>query len=135
MIRQDFFKGGFPVCAVVPVICVDENFQVLVAYNKFDWVKILQQNNIQACHGIWPGKKVSDCFILDPKAYAQMLLPPEDHKEIDSASNITVYVNRATEFVKVAYLPKESDVIIESRNLLLYDYVKKSGIRYATAFE
>lgn len=135
MIREEYYEAGFPICATVPVICVRDDFKVLVAYSKFELVRILQENKVKCCHGIWPGKKMSDCFILDPEKYVKTLIPPEDHKEIDNASEITLCLDTDCNFIKVSYLPRNSDVVIETKNQLVLDYLKKAGIRYATVFE
>jgi hypothetical protein len=135
MIIKDFEKGCFPVCAKAPVLCIDAGYNLHVADNRFVFVSILKMHDITGCYGVWPGKKNSDCFILDPKAYAGIAVPPEINKEIDSAERIILCLDSDHNFSKISYVMRDSDVMIDSRDKSLYDYVKKTGLKYSTAFD
>src|SRR5512135_2368334 len=103
MIRKDFETGGFPLQNLAPAICICADYSIQMAYNKFDLVKILKNNDVRSCYGVWPGKKMTDSFVLDPKSYSEMPLPPENSKDIDNASEIIVHMEEGQSFLKVSY--------------------------------
>jgi hypothetical protein len=135
MILKDFKTGGFPISANVPVLCIDEKYALHVAYNRVDLAKILKGNDIKCCYGVWPGKKNTDCFILDIESYAKMPAPPEAHKEIDVAEQVTLYLDEDNNFSKIAYRTTKGDFQIVSRDPALLDYIKKMGLKYITVSE
>lgn len=131
MIRKEFEKGGFPLCSIAPILCIDENFALYVAYNRYDLIKILKTQKIKVCYGIWPGKWTSDCFIIDPQAYINIPIPPEEHKEIDNSKDIIVDLTKDGIFVKIQYLPRKPDAVwIESKDENLYSFIKNSNIKF-----
>ena len=139
MIRKDFEKGGFPLSETAPVLCIARDLQgkleLHMAYTRYDLINILKTYIIQGCYGVWPGKYNTDTFPLDPEAYAAMVVPPEQFKDIDNAEAITVSTRLDGGFAKISYLPKNAEVTIESQNKDLFAYVKKIGLRYTTIFE
>jgi hypothetical protein len=136
MIRNDFETGGFPLCDKSPVLCVADDFKIHAVYNRYDLITLLKtESNIRACYGVWPGKKSTDVFPLNPKAYVELPLPPEMHKDIDSAAWITVCTEFDGGFSKLSYCPKEATVTVESKDKALFDYIKKIGLRYTSVFE
>jgi hypothetical protein len=69
MIREEYFNGGFSLNKTKPVICVNADFEIFVAYSGAELASILRLNKIKICHGVWPGKWRSDCFPLNPESY------------------------------------------------------------------
>ena len=135
MILKDFETGGFPISANVPVLCIDEKYVLHVAYNRLDLAKILKSKVIKCCYGVWPGKKNTDCFILDPAVYAQSVLPPEKHKEIDQANQVTLFLYPDNSFSKIEYKTLKNDFVIVSTDPSLLEYIKKMGLKYTTTYD
>jgi hypothetical protein len=133
MLRRDFQTGGFPLRDLCPVLCIGADDSLHIVYNKFDFITLLQTKNIRLCCGVWPGKKTTDGFVLDPKAYASAPKPPEEHKDIDNAEAITVIMEKSL-FSKLRYSLKDQTPI-ESRDSDLLEYIKKSGLRFSLVFE
>lgn len=133
MIRNDFITGGFPVCLRAPIICILANSQLKIAYNRFDLKEISSKNKIELCFGVWPGKKTTDCFLIDPKAYTSHC-PPERHKNIDSAENIIVQKDTEGNFIGISYLPFGETTWIVSYEPLLFDYIRLNGLKYTSSF-
>ena len=134
MIRKDFETGGFPLQNLSPAICIDANYNFHMAYNRFELITLLRTKDIKTCFGIWPGKKNTDGFIMDPKIYVALPLPPEEHKEIDNAIEITVYME-GEKFSRMSYFLNKDEVKIESKDSALFNYVKKVGLRFSLVFE
>jgi len=141
MLLTDFKNGGFPITRRSPVICTIENgkrdllnkFQVIPAYNRFDLKKIIVTYNVISCVGVWPGKKNSDCFFLDPEYYK--IAPPERHKEIDSAKEIIIYYDTHGNYMKVVYTMSEDTYSIECGKQELLNYIKKVGLKFKNRYE
>ena len=141
MIRNDSYRGGFPISRRVPVICTHET-NIQVAYNNYDLKQILDSYRLQkieneiTCFGVWPGKVNTDLFLLDQNYYGY-LSPPEIHKDIDSALSITVTMS-AGKFKELEYIPGSSwadSTPIKSNDPLLFDYISKIGLKYKTILE
>ena len=139
MIRKDFEKGGFPLNGRCPVLCIDANHNLQMAYTRYDLVAILKSKDVRCCYGVWPGKKETDSFFLDPKVYAALPIPPESNKDIDNAGKITAYMEGG-KFSKIVYgFDHENvegpDFDTVSRNPDLFDYIKKAGLKFSLVFE
>jgi hypothetical protein len=130
MILKDFFEGGFPIGLLSPVICIRQDHPPYMAYNRTDLVEVLKLGHTIICLGVWPGKKSTDCFILDPEAYSKTPLPPATHKKIDNADYIHVQMDKDQKFVEMSYRVKDTDYMIKSQDIALFDYIKRSGLRY-----
>lgn len=130
MIRDDFIKSGFPVCRRAPLICfVESGFAV--AYNRYELRKILDTHQVSGCVGVWPGKYNTDVFRVDPEAYAKQI-PPPLHAEIDSATEIAVYLG---EDARVEYVPgphEQDRTRVVERGSALLDYIKAAALQYKT---
>lgn len=132
MILRDFEEGRFPLTRRSPAICTLADGTVKVAYNRYDLAQIILKEEVLSCVGMWPGKKNTDIFILDPSAYT--IAPPEKHKEIDSASEIILYYDPNGDFIKLSYkLSDDVDIISDEHKLL--EYVKTVGLKFQTRFE
>ena len=135
MISRDFEHGKFPICRRAPVICYYEN-GLRIVYNRYDLRNFLEKHGLSCrCVGVWPGKKSTDCFVLNPKSYSTIEIPPEIHKEIDSAEDITVELGPEGFFEKLTYTPGtfvEDRTPILSKDRNLFDYIKKSGLKFST---
>lgn len=128
MILKDFEQGGFPINKKCPVICTSSSGSVEVAYNSFDLKTILNKKQTVTCLGVWPGKKDTDCFLLDTNYYGEFA-PPVEYKDIESASKIEVFMDSKGNFVKLIYsLPEASPVTCT--NIALYDFIKKHGTKH-----
>ena len=137
MIRYNFEQGNFPISRRSPVICIFERI-LKVVYNRFDLKKAINLPDIRICLGIWPGKKNTDCFVLNPEAYLNSVVPPEEHKDIDSAEKITIMSDLQKKFIKIIYIPGNFDnnkVPIESKDMKLFDYIKNTGLKHETIIE
>jgi len=131
MILRDFESGGFPITKRSPVICTLPNGSVKVAYNRFDLKKIITINKLISCVGMWPGKKNTDCFILDPEAYT--IAPPERYKDIDSATDLKVYLDPDGAFMKITYIINDL-VTVESDDKELLEYVRKVKLKHQNLY-
>jgi hypothetical protein len=146
MIRKDFFEGGFPISRRSPVICTNVNSFVVtkdrstICYNRFELKATIEVNGIVSCScvGIWPGKKTTDGFILSPSHYLKTPLPPEEHKDIDSAESITVVFHTDNTFYRLLYTPgafATNQTPIMSQDKALYEYVKTVGLKFSSVIE
>jgi hypothetical protein len=137
MIRNDFEHTGFPICHRAPVICFFENGLTIV-YNRFDLHAFLEKNGTTCrCVGIWPGKKSTDGFTLNPKSYSTLIPPPEEHKDIDSSESISVTFSSDGKFEELLYVPGnffEDRTPILSKDIKLFEYIRKSGLIFSTSF-
>lgn len=131
MILNDFKLGGFPITKRSPVICTLEDKQVLVAYNRYDLKNIITNHYVISCVGVWPGKKNSDCFILDPEAY--IIAPPERYKDIDNATDIKVYFDSNGLFMKITYIINDT-VTVESDDKKLLEYTRKVKLKHQNRY-
>ena len=135
---MDFIRGGFPICQRAPVICMTSTGKMAVAYNRYDLKMILAKLQPKACLGVWPGKKSSDVFILDPVSYQNEPTPPEIHKDVDSSLDIKVINDREGKFVRVEYVPgphikDQTPVVCHEQSLA--EYLKKTAKHAKTVFE
>jgi hypothetical protein len=144
MMRHDFVQGGFPISRRSPVICIgiepSIRLETNICYNRFDLKKTILQYGVVFCKciGIWPGKKTTDGFNLDPAFYSLCCDPPEGDKDIDSAENITVVFHTDNTFFRVLYTPgafAEGHIPVISEDEALYDYVKAAGLRFTSCVE
>lgn len=136
MIRNDYFTGSFPISRRVPVICT-HGTEVKISYNNYDLKQVLSVYRTQGvdkeitCFGVWPGKINTDIFLLDQNYYGY-IAPPEIHKDIDSAKEITVRqvggVFSELEYIPGSISPDQTPII--SKDPLLFSYVSKAGLRY-----
>ena len=134
MILRDFETGGFPISRRSPVICMISDGSVKAVYNRFDLKNIINSSTNLSCIGVWPGKKNTDCFILDPDAYKN-LAPPEIHKDIDSAEDIKIFINSDGYFMKISYVPgafSSDRTPHESEDINLCSYIKAAGLKHST---
>lgn len=136
MILNDYRTGGFPLTRRSPIICSISDGTMEVAYSRFMLKKIIDRTKksnkeIKECLGVWPGKKSTDCFIIDPKDYTA-LVPPEIHADIDSAEEIIVVCDENGVFEGIQYRPgsfaKDRTPVI-SKDYLLLDYIRYTGLR------
>lgn len=135
MILHDFESGGFPITRRSPVICTFADYIVKIAYNRYDLKKIIETyKNVKmvSCVGVWPGKGISDCFILNTDAYR--IAPPERYKDIDNAIEIKIYNNPEGFFMKINYKISDSKPIIESTDKELLKYIKAVGLKHQSCF-
>jgi hypothetical protein len=136
MISHDFEYGRFPICRRAPVICFFEK-GLRIVYNRYDLHDFLNKNGLACrCIGVWPGKKSTDCFVLNPKSYSLIDIPPEMSKEIDSAEGIIVKLSSDGNFEDLTYTPGtfvEDRTPILSKDGKLFEYVKKSGLKFSTS--
>jgi hypothetical protein len=140
MILRDFESGGFPITRRSPVICTLSDGSVKVAYNRFDLKNIILSGMISAgrtapevisCVGMWPGKKNTDCFILNTDAYK--IAPPERYKDIDNAIEIKIYNDPNGSFMKVTYKIIDKP-LVESTDKELLKYIKAVGLKHQNLF-
>lgn len=138
MVRSDFLNRGFPISRRVPVICFILEGKLSyteVAYNHFDLKKIIDNNKILSCVGIWPGKKTTDAFSINPDAYCDFLLP-EKFKDIDSALQITVFMENGN-FDRVEYIPgphEQDQRLHTTRDKNVYTYLINVGLKFKRSF-
>lgn len=139
MIRRDFIEKGFPIGRRIPVICIDKDFKSHIANNSFDLARILNDNKIKNCHGVWIGKYDTDYFELDPDAYKKMPVPPEEHKYIDHADNITVYFKQGEsgdkKFHNLAYYLPGQEEVRETQDENLYKYLIDSARQFKVQYD
>ena len=144
MILDDFKNGGFPVTVHTPIICTIVTpgsrdplmNDSRVVYNRYDLKKVMDKYDIVYLLGIWPGKNSTDAYPLDVLKYAKTPVPPEMHKDIDSAIDIEIIMDK-DQFEKVIYKPgprSKDHVSIESSDIKLYDYIISAGLKYKTTF-
>lgn len=135
MIRKDFINGGFPINKRNPVFTFMKDGNVKISYNRHDLKRSLE-GDVLKCFGVWPGKINTDCFPLDPQAYA--IGPPEKYKEIDDAWDVTVMYNKETdEFEKVSYMINQDDgtaLEVVSSDKPLQEYILKIGLQHKRIF-
>lgn len=132
MIRDEYKLKGFPVNAKNPVLCIAENGEVFLAYNRYSLSLIFKHRNIKKCLGVWPGKINTDCFPLDVESYSNLPAPPEKHRNIDDSPEINVSYEKGV-FKKVAYSDRLSDgsiVQVVSEEKELYDYIINVGLKH-----
>jgi len=138
MILKDFLNGGFPISRTSPVLCVNDHGNVFLAYSHADLRAVLHGgNNITRCLGVWPGKKTTDCFVMDPTKYG-LYSPPDLHRDIDSAVDIEVFVDRENNFIRLEYTPgphATDRTRVVSKDQLLFDYVGKVNLRRKVVLE
>jgi len=135
MLLKDFETGGFPISRRSPVICTIIDGQVKVAYNRYELYHTILKfhtttRKMISCVGMWPGKKNTDCFRLNPDCYTDA--PPEQHKEIDNATEIRIYTDPNGTFMKVEY--DLDGVTIEAKEEKLALYVKNVRLKFKNFF-
>jgi len=139
VILKDYIDGGFPITRRSPVICTCMTCATsMLLYNRYDLKKFIKSDkkkhtfpSVISCIGIWPGKKTTDGFILNPEAYTRYS-PPEEHKDIDSAESITVLLHSDSVFDHIIYIPgsfSDSLIPVVSTDKTLYEYIKNAGLK------
>jgi hypothetical protein len=133
MVRKDFEDGGFPINNRAPVLCITDEGAVFLVYNNYDLKELLEKKlGIKKLLGVWPGKRMTDLFVLNPGKYGKNA-PPVEHKEIDNAEKVIIAYNKQDIFLSVIYtLPGGSPII--SKDPLLGAYLKSSGRKYAVRY-
>ena len=136
MIRKDFEDSGFPICKRAPVLCFSKSGDVHIAYNHYALKRILEEHDILQCMGIWPGKRNTDCFPLNPDEYAKYA-PPEKHRDIVDAEEIKVHRGKDGKHLEICYTMRDNrgncyDVV--SQEPELYQYLAEAGLRYKTLY-
>lgn len=132
MILKDFLTGGFPITRRTPVICSFADGSVEVAYNRYTLKKVTMRTEKSVCLGVWPGKKNTDCFLIDPKYYCEKV-PSEKHANIDSAAEIKVIKDEEGVFQGVEYIPGAfalDQTPVVSREKELWEYIKYARLKY-----
>jgi len=135
LIRKEFFDGGFPMNRRAPVICSLPDGDIRLAYNRYDLKNIIDNEDIINCTGVWHGKKNTDCFILDPDSYCKYA-PPENYKEIDSAEEVTVFLDSGI-FDRIEFKPSpwsDDQRLRMTRNEKVYQYLLDAGLRFKRSF-
>lgn len=134
MILNDYETGGFPITRRSPVICFFSDGTVEVTYNRFELKKVIDKHknlSLSKCLGVWPGKKNTDCFIINPEMYCAHV-PPEIYADIDSAEEIIIVINEKNIFEGVRYTPgphaKDRTPVI-SRDQSLINYIIYAGLK------
>jgi len=143
MFRNDFATGQFPISKRCPVIGFHHHgkrstpgFPVSVVYNH----KNLREMAIDGLYGkitmvgIWPGKRNTDLFYLNPDYYKDISIPPEGHEDIDSADAIIISYSAPNVFDHVTYQFSEQTPII-CKDPSIVNYIKESGIRHTVVLE
>ena len=131
MILHDLRSGGFPVSRRAPIICVSNKGEISVVYNRYDLNNTKKLIEIKYCMGVQPGRKNTDCFILDPESYTK-ITPPEEFRDIDSAENIEVQKSFENKLKQINYTPgphSDDKTPIISKDQKLYDYIKFAGLK------
>lgn len=143
MILKDFIDGGFPITRRTPVICTCMTCATTqLFYNRYDFKKFIDEDkkkhtcpSVVSCIGLWPGKRTTDGFILNPEVYTRYS-PPEEHKDIDSAESITVFSHGDSVFSHVTYTPGSFSnklIPVVSSDKTLFDYIKNAGLKHTTS--
>jgi hypothetical protein len=131
MIKNDFRDGGFPINSQNPVLCVTKEGDIYVAYDRFGLGTAIKAGKVFKCVGIWPGKKNTDVFPLNPEFYTAM--PPSEYRDIDNALSIMVkYVSG--EFSELRYKTMENvEVLVKDVELL--KYITSLGLKHTSVHE
>ena len=135
MIRKEFKDGGFPLNRRSPVICYLSDGEMRIAYNHSQLKDIIDNEDVRTCAGIWPGKKTTDGFELNPKAYNKFSLP-EKYKDLDSALQVTVFFEGG-DFDRIEYTPgphEEDQRLHMTRNKEVYQYLLDVNLRFKRSF-
>jgi len=136
MIKRDFETGGFPINRRSPVLCLTGEGNIYVVYNRFDLRVALHRATIVKMLGVWPGKRNTDCYVLNPSAYMDVPIPPAGHADIDSAADVVVINDKDEHFIRLLY---RDDVTkfeaVESRSSELLEYIKVAGIKHRVTHE
>jgi len=136
MIKHDFETGGFPINRRAPVLCLTGTGNIYVVYNRFDLRVALGRYVVVKMLGIWPGKRHTDCFVLNPDEYKDTPAPPADHADIDSAEDVVLVYDKKESFLRITYredVTKASVVVSDSQELL--HYIEQAGIRHRVTHE
>ena len=132
MIRNDFKDGNFPISRTNPVLCLSDQCNLFVAYDRYTLHQIFEIAPIIKCVGIWPGKKNTDIFKLNVATYKNIPVPPAEHKDIDSSPEIIVKLSKDENFIELSYTDPIKEVIVRSKDVNLYNYVKQTGMKQRT---
>jgi len=138
MILHDFEKLGFPISKRAPVLCFGTDGKVYVAYNRYSLRLVMQKIEIVKSIGVWPGRKNTDCFVLDPAAYKTTPVPPAENADIDSADDVTVFYGPDDQFLRVAYKEDpidHSESVCISTKAELLTYIEQAGIKHKVIHE
>lgn len=134
MIRNDFQSGGFPINRHSPVLCYSSENRLFIAYDNYTLKTILNTVDVKKCVGVWPGKRDTDIFRLNPDNYKNMIVPPSDLRDIDHAEEITVFEEKE-KFVKVEWLTYDEQGVLLKRasdDKKLHDYIVRAGRKHKT---
>lgn len=134
MIRNDFQNGGFPINRHCPVLCYSSENRLFIAYDNYTFKTILNSVAVKKCVGVWPGKRDTDVFRLNPDNYANMIVPPAKLRNIDHAEEITV-LEKNGKFIKVEWLIYNDPGVLfkqTSNNKDLHDYIIRAGRKHKT---
>lgn len=134
MWRSDFTESNFPITRRNPVIAYIKGNDAKIAYNRFQLKGILQNHEVYCLIGVWPGKKNTDLFILDPNKYKDIPTPPEQHQEIDSSPEIVVKISKGGTVRGIAYLNQKTDEQVLTQEAEIYDYIKSVGIQHRVIY-
>lgn len=132
MIRLDYKTGGFPLSQRAPIICIVPDNQIKMAYNRFDLKKIMKDNKISLCFGVWLGQKTTDCFIIDAEEYTRIDIP-ECHKDIDSATDLRVSLDKYGALLEIKY--KKNSIRVTSKEPELLEYIYKNGLKHTVSID
>lgn len=133
MIRKDFENGGFPVNQKNPIICVADDYKVYLAHDNFTLKQILETKVIKKVIGIWPGKHNTDCFPIKIEACGK-IAPPAKHKDIDSASSISIAYKTGGEFCHVSYVTGDGTNVTQVTDPALESYIKLAGLKATNVY-
>lgn len=133
MILKDYLTGGFPITRRTPVICCFEDGSVVVVYNRYKLKEVTDRIVLKCkCLGVWPGKRFTDCFLIDPEYYCEKV-PPIIHADIDSAQEIKVVSDDEGNFEGIEYKPgpfANTEAIIVSKDVQLLIYIRYAGLKF-----
>jgi len=132
MVLKDFLSGGFPITRRTPVICSFADGTVEVVYNRYALKEVTERIvKKSTCLGVWPGKKNTDCFLINPEKYCEKV-PPKEHADIDSAVEIKIVRDEDGIFQGIEYQPGPfalNQASIISTDKELFEYIKYARLK------
>lgn len=131
MIRKEYETGGFPITRRTPIVCLFLDGHVKICYNRLTLKKTIEkQGGPVRCLGVWPGKKSTDCFLINPEYYIKFSDIPEIYADIDSAVDISI-IKEGGIFSSVVFIPYDSEdrVTVVCKDRKLYDYIISVGLK------
>ena len=123
MVRRDYEKGSFPIGSRSPVMCYAKDGPLYIAYDNYTLKKILNQSDIIKCVGVWPGKITTDIFPLGVEYYKDMPVPPKEYKNIDSATDIQISVDKGVKRVEYFIMDTRTENSFKSTDKSLIEYI------------